>query len=190
MISTTDFKKGARILFEGEPYVIMEYSIQTPSARGASALCKAKVRNLKTGRVFSKSWKAGERFEEPDIDRRKVQYLYDDGEALVFMDTSTYEQLFVQGEELGDAKAYLVDNLELSLVFFEGAVIGVELPPTMDFEVDETDEAASPGDTAKGAATKPAVLTNGLRVQVPLYVRNGMFVRIATDDGRYMERVK
>jgi len=188
VLSTSDFKKGVRIMLDGDPYVIMETNTQTPSARGAATLVKAKVRNLKTDQVFDRSFKSGEKFDEPDLDKRALQFLYDEGEALVFMDQSTYEQLHVRKEDIGDKAAYMTDGLEVRALFFEGQVLDLELPNTVELEVVEV-EPGTRGDTVQGSATKPATMSNGIRVQVPLYIKQGDRIRVATKDGKFAERV-
>jgi elongation factor P len=188
MISTSDFKKGARIMIDGAPYVVMETNTQTPSARGAATLVKVKVRNLKTDQVFDKTFKSGEKFDEPDLDKRRLQYLYDEGQSIVFMDQSSYEQIYVQREGLGAKADYLTDNLEVKALFFDGEVLDLELPNLVEFEVTEV-EPGTRGDTVQGSATKPATLANGLRVQVPLYIKTGDVIRINTKDGKFAERV-
>lgn len=188
MLTTSDFKKGVRIVLEGDPYVIMETTTQTPSARGAATLVKIKVRNLRTDQVFDKSFKSGEKFNEPDLDKRGLQFLYDEGEALVFMDQTSYEQLTVRKEDIGDKAAYMTDNLEVKALFFEGQVLDLELPTTVELEVVEV-EPGTKGDTVQGSATKPATMSNGIRVQVPLYIKQGDRIRVATKDGKFAERV-
>ena len=113
MITTADFKKGLRILVDGDPYTIMESIIQTPSARGASSLAKVKIRNLRTGQVFDKTFRTGEKFDEPDLERRPLQYLYSDGEQRIFLDMESYEQVGVTDEDLGDDARYLSDGMEI-----------------------------------------------------------------------------
>jgi elongation factor P len=188
MISTSDFKKGVRVLIDGDPYVVMESNTQTPSARGAATLVKVKVRNLRTDQVFDKSFKSGEKFEEPDLEKRALQYLYDEGDNLVFMDATTYEQMHVTRESLGEKAEYLIDSLEVKALFFEGKILDVELPQFVELSVVEV-EPGTKGDTVQGSATKPATLANGLRVQVPLYIRNGDIIRVSTKDGKFAERV-
>ncbi len=189
MISTSDFKKGVRVLLDGDPYVVLETHTQTPSARGAATLVKAKVRNLRTGQVFDKTFKAGEKMQEPDLEKKQVQFLYAEGDGLVFMDMGSYEQFTVQREDLGDKAKYVAEGLECKAMFFEGRLLDLELPPTVEFTVVEV-EPGTRGDTVQGSATKPAVLDNGLRVQVPLYIEAGERIRISTKDGSFSERVR
>lgn len=188
MLTTSDFKKGVRILIDGNPYVIMDTQTQSPSARGAATLVKVKVRNIKTDQVFDKSYKSGEKFNEPDLDKRNLQYLYNESKQLVFMDLNSYEQLHVNQSELGDKAAYLTDNLEVKALFFDGQILDIELPVNVELEVLEV-EPGTKGDTVQGSATKPATLENGLKVQVPLYIKTGDRIRVATKDGRFTERI-
>ncbi len=189
MITTSDFKKGLRVLIEGAPYVIMETQTQTPSARGAATLVKVKVRNLKTDQVFDKSFKSGEKFQEPDLDKKNVQFLYAEQDSMVFMDLASYDQFNVSKDDLGEKVAYLTDGMELKALFFEGNLLDLELPSSVEFEVVEV-EPGTRGDTVQGSATKPATLSNGLRVRVPLYIEAGNVIRISTKTGKFSERVK
>ena len=188
MISTSDFKKGMRLMLDGDPYVIMETNTQTPSARGAATLVKVKVRNLRTDQVFDRSFKSGEKFDEPDLDKRNLQFLYDEGDALVLMDLGSYEQIHVSKDSLGEKAGYMTDGIEVKALFFEGEVLDLELPHTVELEVVEV-EPGTRGDTVQGSATKPATLDNGMRVQVPLYIKTGDRIRVATKDGKFAERV-
>jgi elongation factor P len=188
MLTTSDFKKGVRILIDGDPYVIMETSTQTPSARGAATLVKVKVRNLRTDQVFDKSFKSGEKFNEPDLDKRPLQYLYDEGDSLIFMDQTSFEQFGLAKDELGDKAAFMTDGMEVKAIFFDGKVLDLELPQSVELEVVEV-EPGTRGDTVQGSATKPATLSNGMRVQVPLYIKTGDVIRVSTKDGKFAERV-
>jgi elongation factor P len=187
MIFASDLKKGARLVVDGDPYVVLVAQTQTPSARGAASLVKVKVRNLRTDQVLDKSYKTDERFDEPDLERKPFQFLYEDGEQYVFMDQASYDQLYVTRDELGDAAQYLVDNLELKLIFYNGKLLDVELPMTIELEVD-TVEPVTRGDTARGTVLKPATLTNGMRVMVPQYIKDGDRIRVSTKDGSFAER--
>jgi len=189
MISASELKKGSRLVIDGDPYSVLAAQTQTPSARGAASLVKVKVRNLRTDQVLDKSYKTDERFEEPDLERKPFQFLYEDGEQLVFMDQTTFDQLYVTRDELGDAALYLVDNLELKLIFYNGKLLDVELPTTIELVVD-TVEPVTRGDTARGTVLKPASLTNGMRVMVPQYVKEGDRIRVSTKDGSFAERVQ
>jgi elongation factor P len=187
MLTTADFKKGMRILVDGEPFLVMDYSVQTPSARGAATLVRAKLRNIVTGAVFDRTFKSGEKFEEPDVQLRQVQYLYADGEAHHFMDTGSYEQFALGADRLGDSAPWFREGLEVKAVLFNGAVVHVELPAFVEAEV-EMAGAGSRGDTASGKNLKEAVLTNGVRVKVPLFIESGDRVVIDTRTGEFARR--
>ena len=152
-------------------------------------MVKVKVRNLKTDQVFDKSFKSGEKFHEPDLEKKGIQFLYDEGDGLVFMDMVSYDQFTLRKEDIGEKASYVTDGMECKALFFEGKVLDLELPPTVDFEVVEV-EPGTKGDTVQGSATKPATLSNGLRVQVPLYIESGDVIRISTKDGKFAERAK
>jgi elongation factor P len=189
MISTGDFKRGLRILVEGDPYVILEVHVQSPSARGASSLSKLKVRNLRTGQVFDKTFRGGEKIDEPDLELRPVQFLYKDDDGFHFMDTQSYEQFTLAVDELGDSSGYLRDGLDgIRSVVFNGKVISVDLPQTVTLRVTDT-QPAMKGATAQ-AQTKPATLETGLVIQVPSYLESDELVLVDTRDGRFMSRAK
>jgi elongation factor P len=188
MPSTSDLKMGGRFLFEGIPFQVTDLTTQTPSARGANTLVKVKARDLLSGQLKSFTFKAGERLDDPDIEMRKVQYLYSDGDAFHFMDLNTYEQFPLSPDNVADATDYLVEELEVRLMFFNGEPVSVELPKAMDLEVVECDPGMK-GDTVTNV-TKSAKLSTGLEVQVPLFINVGDVLRIDTSEARYVERVK
>lgn len=189
MASPGELKRGNRILIDGDPYVIMDLHVQTPSARGASSLTKVKVRNLRTGQVFDKTFRGGDRVEQPDLELRSVQYLYTDGESYHFMDDQSYEQFALSAGELGDVTGYLKDGMSnIRSVVFNGQVISIELPTTVVLQVTETMPAIK-GATAQ-AQTKAATLETGLEIQVPAYLEPGEFVQVDTRDARFVARAK
>jgi elongation factor P len=189
MASPGELKRGARILLEGDPYVIMDLHVQTPSARGASSLTKVKVRNLRTGQVFDRTFRGGDRIEQPDLELRSVQYLYSDGEAYHFMDEQSYDQFALAAAELGDVTGYLKDGMtNLRSVVFNGQVISIELPTTVVLQVTDTMPAIK-GATAQ-AQTKAATLETGLEIQVPAYLEPGEYVQVDTRDARFVARAK
>jgi elongation factor P len=187
MIATADFRRGARILVDGQPFTIEEHTVQTPSARGAATLVKARLRHIVTGQVNDRTFKAGERFEEPDVSIRNVQYLFADGDGHHFMDLESYEQFTLAPEDLGDAVPWLTDNLECTAVVYNGAAVGVNLPAFVEAEVDMVG-AGSKADTASGKNTKEAVLTNGETVRVPLFVGSGERILIDTRTWEFAKR--
>jgi elongation factor P len=176
------------VVFEldGEIYRVLEYSHHKPG-RG-NAYIRTRVRNLRTGAVVEKTFISGDRVQDVRLDHRTVQYLYSDGTLYHFMDTETYEEIALPREVLEDVIPYLVENMTLEMSFYEGEPLDIELPTTVDLEVVHTEPGVK-GDTAS-AATKPATLSTGLVVQVPLFVDVGDIVRIDTRDGSYVTRVQ
>ena len=189
MIATSDFKRGQRLLIDGEPFSIEEHTVQTPSARGAATLVKVRMRNIVTGQVSDRTFKAGEKFDEPDIAIRPVQFLYQDGDGCHFMDQQTYDQFMLGDDVLGDTAPWLNDQLELTGVFFNGNAVGVNLPTFIEAEVDMVG-GGSKGDTASGKNLKDAVLTNGKTVKVPLFIEAGEKVLVDTRTWEFARRAK
>lgn len=187
LISTNDFKKGVRYETEGAPWQVMEHTVHNPSARGAATLVKVKARNLVTGQVLQKTFKAGEMFQEPDLARLKVQYLYDEGTDLVFMDQETYEQHNVPRETLGDASVWMTDGFELELLQYNGRIINVELPQSVIATVSMV-EAGARGDTASGKVMARATLENGVVLQVPTFVKDGSNIKVDPATNTYLSR--
>jgi elongation factor P len=188
MIATSDFKKGIRILVDGDPYEVMDYTVSTPTARGSATLIRTKIRNLLTGAVFDRTYKSGEKFVEPDLQQRPVQFLYRDGTDYHFMDTESYEQFHLTGEQLGDQARWLTDGATIRSIIFNGQVAGVELPQFMDFDIVETEPAVR-GDTASGRVMKEAKIATGAIVKVPLYIESGERILVATGTGEFVKRV-
>jgi len=189
MRTAGELRRGVRVELDGAPYLVLDVHFQTPSARGASTLVKARVRNLRTGNVFDHTFRAGDKVVEPQVELRPVQFLYADGDAYHFMDTESYEQFALGAEELGDARSYLIESLEgIRSVAFNGQVISVELPNSVALRISETGPALK-GATAQ-AQTKPATLETGAVVQVPSYLETGERVQVDTRDGRFIRRAK
>ncbi len=188
MLTTGDFKRGLAILVEGQPYVIVEYSVQSPSARGAATLVRARVRNVITAQVLEMTFKSGEKFEEPDLERRKINFMYGDGDEYHFMDEVSYEQFHLGSEGLGDAARWLSEGVSLRSIVFEGRVLGVELPQFVELEVTETGPGGR-SDMASGKVTKDATLANGTTIRVPVYLGAGERVVVDTTTGEFVKRV-
>lgn len=192
MLTTSDFKKGVRVEVDGAPWTVVSVSTQSPSARGAQTLVKARLRNVLTGQIADRTFKAGEKFREPDLQFRPAQYLYavpeGDGQRYFFMDTGTYDQFELTDDDLGDDARWLVENLEVRAVIYNDRVVGVELPQFVEMELASV-EPGSRGDTASGAVTTTAHTVTGVRVQVPLYVQAGDVVRVDTTTGTFKDRV-
>ncbi len=185
MISVTELRKGTVFELDGEIYRVLEYNHHKP-ARGA-AYIKTRIRNLRSGSTTDKTFVSGDKIQDIRLDHRVVQHLYNDGHLYYFMDIETYEQFPLSAETLGDLTSYLTEGLNLELSSYEGEPTDIELPITVDLEVVNT-EPGFRGDTAN-AANKPATLSTGRVVQVPLFVEVGDVIRVDTRDGSYLTRV-
>ena len=186
MIPTSAFHKGLRVELEGEPYIIVDFQHVKPGKGGA--FVRTKLKSLLTGYVIDRTFRAGEKVGRPDLEQKKLQFLYREDDHYYFMDMQTYDQVILNGDQVGEKADFLADNLEISALFHRGRAIGVEVPIFVELEV----AAAEPGlrgDTAS-ASTKPATLTTGAVVQVPLFISVGDKLRIDTRTGSYIERVK
>ena len=184
MISVNEFKNGLTIEVDGELWRVVEFQHVKPGK--GSAFVRSKLKNLRTGAVQEKTFRAGEKVNQAQIDRKKMQYLYADGDNYVFMDTETYEQLELPGARIQDELKYLKENMVVSIIMFGTETLGVELPNTVDLEVKET-EPGIKGDTSSGGS-KPATMETGLVVQVPFFVSEGDVLTINTSDGTYISR--
>lgn len=184
MISTNDFRTGLTIELDGEVYTVVDFQHVKPG-KGA-AFVRSKLKNRRTGSVVEKTFRAGEKVARAHVDRREMQYLYNDGDSYVFMDTENYEQISLTKEQLDDAIRFLKENMIIHALFYKGQSFGVELPNTVELTVVETEPGVR-GDTATGA-TKSATLETGAVVQVPLFVNVGDVLVIDTREGQYIQR--
>ena len=191
MITTGDFKKGVRVELDNAPWTIVHMTTQSPSARGASTLVKVRLKNILTGLVSDRTFKSGDKVEEPDLEMKPVQYLYsapeDGGHVYHFMDMVSYDQFELRDADLGDLAQWLTENLEVKAVIYNERVVGIELPQFIEFKID-TVEPGSRGDTASGSVTTAAYTTSGIRVQVPLFIKPGDQIRIDTTNGQFKDR--
>ncbi|MBD8015678.1 elongation factor P [Microbacterium sp. APC 3898] len=186
MISVNDFKTGVTIEVDGGIWRVMEFQHVKPG-KGA-AFVRSKLRNLRTGSVTEKTFRAGEKVAKAQIDNNKMQYLYANGDMHAFMDTETYEQIELPEKNIEYELKFLQENMEVQVIQFQGEVLGVELPNTVVLEVAETDPGIK-GDTASGGS-KPAKLTTGLTVQVPFFINEGDHLIINTTDSSYVSRAQ
>jgi len=184
-ISTADFRTGLTIETAGELYSIVEFQHVKPGKGGA--FVRTKLRNLRTGSVTDKTFRAGERMEQAMIQRRPMQFLYRGGNDLVFMDMETFDQTTLSIGQVGDGVGYLKPDLEVTVTMYEDELLGVELPHSVDLKVTKTDPGLR-GDTATGGS-KPATLESGAVVTVPLFLNEGDVIRVDTRSGKYLERV-
>jgi elongation factor P len=185
MISTNQFRNGSAIRVDGKRFTIIYFQHVKPGKGGA--FVKTRLRNIDTGALIEKTFRAGEKLESVRTESRPMTYLYRDGDLLYFMDTETYEQIAVSLEVVGDAVSYIVPNGTVSVLSADGEVVSVEPPAHVDLEVAETDPGLK-GDTATGGS-KPATLETGVVVQVPLFVNAGDRVRVDTRTNEYLTRV-
>ncbi len=185
MYSTSDFRKGLKIEFDGKPFVIVEFLHVKPGKGGA--FVRTKMKNLASGQVLEKTFRAGEKVDKPDLDERDMQYLYREGENFCMMDNETYEQTFLSEDQMGDGKDYLKENTNIKVLLFKQAPIAIELPNFVELAIAETEPGVR-GDTASGGS-KPAKLETGAIVQVPFFLNEGDVVKVDTRTGEYIERV-
>jgi len=189
MIDTSSFKKGVCLQLRGEPVMIVDYQVSTPTARGANTIFRTRFRSLRTGQVLTEAIRSGERFEEVDLERHKASYLYTDGARWYFMDDQTFEQFDFDREGLAGAEDYLVEGITgIQAVLIDGAVSALELPHTVEMTVVECDPTIK-GATAQ-AQMKPAKTETGLELLVPPYLAPGERIRVDTRDGHFVERAK
>ena len=184
-LDTSQFRNGLKIELDGEPYVMTYFQHVKPGKGGA--FVRTKLKGLKTGRTLEKTFNSGHKVEEADVEDRRMQYLYQDGANAIFMDTSTYDQMEIPFEQLGDDRKFLQENAEVDVILYKGEAINIELPQFIKVAIAQTDPGVK-GDTASGA-TKPATLETGAVVQVPLFLKEGEKIRVDTRTGEYIERV-
>lgn len=184
MISVNDFKNGLTIEVDGDLWRIVEFQHVKPGK--GSAFVRSTLKNLRTGAVQEKTFRSTEKVEKAQIDTKTMQYLYADGDSYVFMDTTTYEQLTLPGDEIQDALKYMKENMEVKIMMHGNETLGVEVPNTVDLAVTAT-EPGIRGNTSSGGS-KPATMETGLVVQVPFFINEGDVLTINTQDGTYISR--
>jgi elongation factor P len=187
-VNVTEIERGDILHIDGDPWQVSEVQSQTPSARGASMMVKARLRNLRTGQNLSRSWRGGETVATAEVDTLGVQYLYGQGDDHVFMDLQSFEQITLGSAQMGEARSFLLENQELKALVFEGRVIALELPMMVDLRVVDTVPSLK-GATAQ-AQLKPATVETGLQVMVPSYIEPGERIRVDTRDGHFVERAR
>jgi elongation factor P len=178
-----------KMFFEHEdiPYHCLDAEVSTPTARGGQTLVRLKMRNLLTRAVFDKTFKAGDKFREPDLALVQASYLYSDGDGSHFMDQETYETLSLNGDMVGDALDYLVEGQLIQVQKFNGNPIGLQIPTHVELTVTYTEPGAR-GDTASGSVTKPAKLETGIEIRVPLFIKEGEKVKVNTETKEFAGR--
>ncbi len=187
LIEAIAIKRKMFFEFEEAPYHCIGVEISTPTARGGQTLVRIKMRNLLTGNVFDKTFKAGDKFKEPDLVSVPATYLYADGTGYHFMDQESYETLTLSGAMVGDGRDLLVDNVLLDIQKYNGNPIGLEFPAHVELTVKSTEPGVR-GDTASGSVTKSAILETGLEIRVPLFIKEGEKVKVHTETREFAGR--
>ena len=185
MYDLSDFKKGLKILLEGQPYSVVDFQHVKPGK--GNQFTRTKLKHLVTGSNLERTFKSGERFEIPDVVFKDMNFLYKDETGFNLMDQSSYEQVALNAELVGDAANYLTENLQVKVVFFNDRAVGIEVPKSVTLRVTKTDPGFK-GNTVTNTY-KAAILETGYEVQVPLHIAEGDMLKINTTDGSYVERV-
>ena len=187
LIEAIEIKRKMFFEFEDAPFVCLDVEISTPTARGGQTLVRLKMRNLKTRAVFDKSFKAGDKFKEPDLVVVPASYLYTDPEGSHFMDQESFETHTLNEDMLGNALDYLLEGQLIQIQKFNDSPIGITLPQHVELAVTYTEPGAR-GDTASGNVTKPAKLETGIEIRVPLFIKEGEKVKVSTETGEFAGR--
>ncbi len=186
MYNASDLRKGLKIEIDGEPYVVTVFEFSKPG-KGQS-LYRCKLKNMITGVIIDPTYRSGDTFKPADLSERKMQYLYNQDDEFWFMDVENYEQIVLKEDQVGDAINYLMDNLEVEILFFEDRPIGITLPNFVDLTVTKADPWAK-GDSVTGD-TKPITLETGYELRVPPFIEEGGKITVDTRTGEYVTRVK
>ena len=186
MYTASDLRKGLRLKIDGEPYVIVEFNFVKPGK--GQALYRTKLKNMINGNQFERTFRSVDTFEQADLREKTMQYLYKEGDKFCFMDNETYEQVLLTEDQVGDAKNYLIENIEAEVLLFEDRPLGISLPNFVDFIVTKAEPWAR-GDSVSGN-TKPVTVQTGYVLQVPPFIEEGEKIRVDTRTGEYLTRVK
>jgi elongation factor P len=186
-IEAIDVKRKMFFEHEGAPYHCIDVEVSKPTARGGQTLVRIKMRNLLTRAVFDKTFKAGDKFKEPDLSVETASYLYSDASGFNFMNQETFETITLSRDVVGDAAQLLADNLNVDIQRFNGKPIGLDLPPHVELAVTYTEPGVR-GDTASGGVTKLATLETGLEIRVPLFIKEGERVKVHTETREFAGR--
>jgi elongation factor P len=187
LIDAIDVKRKMTFEFENVPFYCLDAEISTPTARGGQTLVRLRMRNLLTRAVFDKTFKASDKFKEPDLQTLPVTYLYSDADASYFLDQENFETLALSGEMVGDALDFLIEGALLQIDKYNGNPIGLQLPAQVELVVTSTEPGVR-GDTASGGVTKPAKLETGLEIRVPFFIKEGEKIKVTTDSREYAGR--
>jgi elongation factor P len=187
LIDAIDIKRKAYFELDNTPYYCLDSDISTPTARGGQTLVRLKMRNLLTSAVFDKTFKAGDKFKEPDLQIVPASYLYSDGDGSHFLDQETYETLTLNEDMVGNALDFLVEGALIQLHKFNGNPIGLQLPTQVELDIVYTEPGVR-GDTSSGSVTKTAKLQTGIEIRVPLYIKEGEKVKVSTETSEFAGR--
>jgi elongation factor P len=187
LIDAIDVKRKMFFEIENTPFLCLEAEVSTPTARGGQTLVRLKMRNLLTRAVFDKTFKASERFKEPDLETVPASYLYSDGSGFHFMDQESFETLTLSEEMMGDAQDFIVEGVIIQLHRYNGNPIGLQLPAHVEMKVTYTEPGVR-GDTSSGSVTKPAKLETGIEIRVPLFIKEGETIRVSTETREFVGR--
>ncbi len=186
MYNASDLRRGLKIQIDKEPYIIIDFQFSKPGK--GQALYRCKLRNMITGVIIDRTYRSVDSFEQANLEERKMQFLYSQGDEFNFMDVENYEQSVLTTERVGEAKNYLIDNLEVEILLFEGGPIGITLPKFVDLGVSKADPWVK-GDSAAGDS-KPVTLETGYTLRVPPFIEEGTKITVDTRTGEYVTRVK
>ena len=186
MYSTNDIRKGLKVEINGDPYVVTDFQFVKPGK--GNAFTRTRLKNMITGRVLDNTYKTGENLKPAALEDRDMQYLYTDGTHYTFMDNTNYEQVELTSEELGESALWLTEQMDVKVLFFQGRAVNIDLPTFVDLQITQCEPGVK-GDTATGA-TKPATLSTGATVNVPLFINEEEIIRIDTRTGQYVGRAK
>ena len=187
LIDAIDVKRKMTFEFENVPFYCLDAEISTPTARGGQTLVRLRMRNLLTRAVFDKTFKASDKFKEPDLQTLSATYLYSDADASYFLDQENFETIALGAEMVGDALEFLIEGAVLQIDKYNGNPIGLQLPAQVELAVTSTEPGVR-GDTASGAVTKPAKLETGLEIRVPFFIKEGEKIKVTTESREYAGR--
>ena len=185
-VSTTDFRNGLKVEIDNEPFIIVEFQHVKPGKGGA--FVRTKLKSLRSGNVIDRTYRSGEKLDTPELEEKKMQYLYAADKDRVFMDTTSYEQVSLNEGQLGDSINYLKENMEIKILYYKGQPINIDIPMFVELAISRTDPGVR-GDTASGGS-KPATLETGAVIKIPFYLNEGDIVKVDTRTGTFIERVK
>jgi elongation factor P len=187
MIEAIEIKRKMYFEYENAPYHCLDVDVSKPTARGGQTLVRLKMRNLLTRAVFDRTFKAGEKFYEPDLARLPASYQYADSSGYNFMDQASFETLTLDADTVGDDRFLLADNVEVQIQTYNGRPIAIQFPPHVELTVTST-EAGARGDTASGSVTKVAILETGMEIHVPLFIKEGEKIKVHTETREFAGR--